>query len=134
MIRLTAVQITLGLRPKAWMQECRALFQFVRDRIRYVRDIMDVETLHTAEQVLTQGAGDCDDKAILLASLLHSLQHGARFVAIALHNPNNCDHVFVECQPRAGGPWIPCETTEPVEFGFDPLKGRRILKRIYAEC
>jgi transglutaminase-like putative cysteine protease len=94
--------------------EAQRLFEFVRDRIRYVKDIDGVETLHPAEWVLHLGAGDCDDKAILLAALLLSLGHAPRFVAVAFE-PDLFSHVWV--QDYLAGRWVDLEATENLPFG-----------------
>lgn len=111
-----------GLRQKDFTGEARRLFAFVRDDIRYVRDIAEVETLHDPVTLLRTRAGDCDDKAILLAALL--LSTGAepvRFKALALAPQQYC-HVWLQVWiPEAGAPgggrWLDLETTEPVAFG-----------------
>lgn len=117
LIRRQALALTQHLPQKDKMGEVRALFRFVRDHIRYVRDVYGVETLHTAEQVLRQSSGDCDDKAILLASLLESIGYPTRFLAMG-SKPGQFEHVIVETRPFER--WIPCETTNPVELGFMP--------------
>ena len=116
-VRVTALSLVENLPPKAWAQEIYALFYFVRDQIRFVRDINEVETLHTPEKTLEIGQGDCDDKVILLASLLESIGHPARFVAVGFR-PDEYEHVYVET--KLGNQWLPLETTEPVEPGWNP--------------
>lgn len=114
-IRSLAVQLTNGNRQKDWMAEVKSLHAFVRDNIRYVKDIRDVETVHDPETVLKIGAGDCDDKSVLLAALLESIGHPTRFVAIGFQ-PDDFSHVYLET--LIGKSWIPLETTEPVEVGW----------------
>jgi len=116
-VRQLAVDLTRYLPQKDWLGEITALHEFVRDKIRYVKDTRNVETLHTAEKILDNGAGDCDDKSILLASLLESLGHKTRFVAIGFR-PGRFSHVYVETYHA--GKWIPLETTEPVNVGWSP--------------
>src|SRR5262245_34897577 len=53
--------------------EIGALFFFVRDAVRFTRDVWDVETLQGADYTLRTLAGDCDDKAVLLAALLRAV-------------------------------------------------------------
>jgi transglutaminase-like putative cysteine protease len=103
-----------GLAQKDFTGEARRLFNFVRDQIRYVKDIEGVETLHTAETVLRLGAGDCDDKAILLAALLLSIGHTPRFKAVAFET-DNYSHVWT--QDFLDGAWVDMEPTELVGFG-----------------
>jgi transglutaminase-like putative cysteine protease len=103
-----------GLAQKDFTGEARRLFTFVRDQIRYVRDIDGVETLHAADWVLKLRAGDCDDKAILLAALLLSIGHTVRFKAVAF-DPGEFTHVW--SQTCLGGRWVDMEPTELVAFG-----------------
>lgn len=114
-IRQLAVNLTAGLDQKGWGAEIGALFYFVRDKVRFQRDIRDVETLHTADAVLEMGSGDCDDKSVLLASLLESIGHPTRFAAVGFE-PGSYEHVFVET--RFGPDWLPLDPTEPVEPGW----------------
>jgi predicted transglutaminase-like cysteine proteinase len=116
-IRSQALQIVGGLSSKDWMGEVTAIQQYVRDDIRYVRDINDIETLSTPIQTIQQRQGDCDDKALLAAALLETVGHPARFVAVG-KTPGRFEHVLVET--RIGNKWIPVETTEPVQVGWYP--------------
>jgi transglutaminase-like putative cysteine protease len=118
-IRAKALEITAGLRQKNRVGEIFAVWKFVRDRIRYVRDIRNVETLQDAEYTLTQGAGDCDDKAILTASLLESIGHPTALWAIGF-KPGKFSHVLPLTRAGAAGKWMPLETTEAVRFGWRP--------------
>jgi len=108
-----------GLRQKDFAGEARTLLEFVRDQIRYVRDIADVETLHDAVTILNQGAGDCDDKCILLAALLLSIGfENVQFVAIA-QEPEQFTHVYLRVWiDGPGAPaWVDLEPTEPIPYG-----------------
>lgn len=118
-IRAKALELTSGLRQKNRIGEIFAIWQFVRDRIRYVRDIRNVETLQDAEYTLTQGAGDCDDKAVLTASLLESIGHPSAFLALGF-KPGKFSHVIAETRAGPAGKWLPLETTEAVRFGWRP--------------
>lgn len=118
-IRQRAVELTMGLRQKDRLGEIRRLTAYVRDNIRYVRDINGVETVHTPEQVLRQEAGDCDDKSVLLASLLEAIGHPTAFWAIGTREPGKFSHVLVLTRLGPRG-WFPLETTEPVEVGWSP--------------
>lgn len=113
-IRNKAVELTRGLVQKDYSSEAKACLEFCRDRIRYVRDIRNIETLHDPVTLLNQGAGDCDDKAILLAALLLSIGHRVRFVAVAF-TPDQYSHVWA--QDQVYGKWIDLEPTEPLKFG-----------------
>lgn len=121
-LRNLAVQVTTrgygtaaGLRQKDFLGEARRLSDWVRDHIRYVKDIEDVETLADPVSLLAIGAGDCDDKATLLAALLLAVGHTPRFKAMAQATPGEFSHVWV--QDYLDGRWIDLETTEPLPFG-----------------
>lgn len=103
-----------GLPQKDFSGEARRLFEYVRDKIRYIKDIDGVETLHPAEWVLRQAAGDCDDKSILLSALLLSIGHTPRFIAVAFE-PDQFSHVWV--QDYLNDRWVDLEATETLPFG-----------------
>lgn len=116
-IRVKAMELLQGIPPKHWGAEISALFYFVRDDVRFTRDIRGVETIQTPDKTLEFGQGDCDDKSTLLASLLESVGHPTRFVAVGFQ-PGEYEHVYVET--RFGEGWLPLETTDPVEPGWYP--------------
>lgn len=117
-VRKAALSIVKGLAQKDYPGELRRIHAWVRDHIRYVKDVNGVETLQSPEQTLQMGQGDCDDKSILAASLLESIGFSTRFVAIGF-KPRCFSHVLVEA--KLDGRWIPVETTEPVALGWQPL-------------
>lgn len=113
-VRQLGVQLTNNLLQKDYMAEACACNAYCRDYIRYVRDIRDVETLHDCNRILDNKAGDCDDKSILLAALLHSIGHTVQFIAVAFQ-PDNYSHVWVQDLIR--GKWVDLDPTEPIECG-----------------
>jgi len=118
LIRETALSLVSRLRPKDWTGEIRALFEYTRDHIRYVRDIRGMETVQTPPVTLELEAGDCDDKSTLLASLLESIGHPSRFVAVGYAGPGVYSHVYVEA--RIGSRWMPLDPTVAQPFGWAP--------------
>lgn len=119
LIRHVTVTLTANFPQKDFYREVDAIHKFVRDQIRYVRDIRKVETLQTPEYTLINRVGDCDDKSVLAATMLESIGHPTRFVAVGFQ-PKKCSHVFTEVKIGGKGPWIPVETTEPVILGWKP--------------
>lgn len=116
-VRGVALGLTGGLMQKDCWGEAEALHAFVRDNIRYVMDVTEVETVQSPIATLTARAGDCDDKSTLLCALLESIGHPTRFVAVGRERNEYC-HVY--CEVCLSGDWIPLETTEPVEMGWEP--------------
>jgi len=123
-VRQQAEMLVKGLPPKSWLAEVRAIHHYVRDKIRYTKDIRGTETVATPDKTMERGVGDCDDKALLTASLLESIGHPTRFVAIGKPG-GDFEHVLVETQ--IGSRWVPVETTEPVEVGWYPTGYTRRL-------
>ncbi len=113
----TAQNLLAGVTQKSWNDEIAALHRYVRDGIRYTLDTNEVEVLQTPTRLLRTRQGDCDDKSLLLATLLEAAGHPARFVAVGFDGVN-LSHVLVEA--KSGENWIPLETTESVEPGWYP--------------
>lgn len=107
-VRALALDIVHALPSKAWKAEVEAIYNWVDENIRFVRDVRDIETLATPEKTLEFKQGDCDDQAILLASLLESIGHPTRFVAVGF-SPGHFSHVLTET--KIGDNWVPLETT-----------------------
>jgi transglutaminase-like putative cysteine protease len=113
-VRNKAVKLTSGLPHKDYAGEACACLAYARDEIRYVKDPASAEMISPPAWVMDIGAGDCDDKAVLLGGLLGSLGHQARFIAVAFA-PEQYTHVWV--QDFLYGRWIDLEPTEPVGCG-----------------
>jgi len=69
-----------GVKSQNYIGEAIALAKYIQKKVRYVRDINGVETLHdpvTLIDQITRGEaqGDCDDMSLLLATMLLSVGH-----------------------------------------------------------
>ena len=121
-VRQTAIAIlrSRGIRPKDYMGEINALFEWVQRNVRYTRDIHRVELLHTARRMLELRAGDCDDMTILLCAMLKSIGHPVRLALVGF-NPRNKSvftHIYLEVFYR--GWWIPLDPTVNHPMGWAP--------------
>jgi transglutaminase-like putative cysteine protease len=116
-IRSSAVRVIWMQPAKSELHEVTALFEFVRDRIRYVRDPLCFESVAEPFKVLELGHGDCDDKATLLAAMLESIGYPTRFVVAGYRVPMP-EHVYL--QVFAGGEWIDADATESHALGYAP--------------
>lgn len=117
-VRNAALSVVFLEPEKSDIHQATALFEFVRDHIRYIKDIHQVETISTAEKTLESQIGDCDDQCILLASLAESVGIPSRFIVTGYHHPEEFEHVF--CELFVDGEWIPCDPTEANLFGWEP--------------
>ncbi len=130
-VRQKAIDILLEkeVRPKDYLGEIKTLFEWVQRNVRYTKDPFRVEVLHSARRMLELRAGDCDDMAILLGSMLESIGHPVRLV---LTGPDPLrsrlfTHVYLEVHHK--GRWIPLDPTMPHPMGWAP---RALVKQVIA--
>jgi len=96
--------------------EIRQCFYYVRDGITYRRDPKGVELVKHPKHTIRQGVGDCDDKSILLATLLTILGREVAFV-VSSKDGRNWDHVYVAVKHE--GRWVALDpTNERAEPGW----------------
>lgn len=125
LIREFTANLVANVPAKDFYGEAQTVFQFVQSNIRYIQDINDVETLYlpwfTLEKIVAGQNifGDCDDISVLLASMLESIGHPCRFMAVSFEGPEDYSHVLI--QTRIGNQWITADAAEnDVEFGWQP--------------
>lgn len=119
-IRDKAAQLVRGLsvrdsNARNYLAQANAIFQFVRDHVRYLRDIDGMETLHPAPWVLVNRYGDCDDKTVLSMALARAIGFPVRIVAVGYHG-QSYSHVFG--QFRFGRGWVTMECCENQPLGW----------------
>ena len=121
-VRQKAIDILFekGVRPKDYLGEIKALFEWVQQNVRYTKDAFRLEILHTARRMLELRAGDCDDMSILLGAMLEAIGHPVRLVIVGpdLLRPDLFTHVYLEVHHQ--GRWIPLDATMPYPMGWAP--------------
>jgi transglutaminase-like putative cysteine protease len=112
-VRAAAVDITGGSRNFDPIGQLTAIFDYVTGNIRFLNDPVTKETLFPPEEILKAGAGDCDDQALLVASLAGAIGYDARLVTVASDpaDPGRFTHIYAEV--LADGQWIPMDTARP---------------------
>ena len=130
-VRQKAIDILLEkhVKPKDYLSEIKALFEWVQQHIRYTKDTFQVEVLHSAKRMLELRAGDCDDMAILLGAMLEAIGHPVRLL-LSGPNPLRQDlftHIYLEVFHKVR--WIPLDATMPYPMGWAP---RTMVKKIIA--
>lgn len=130
-VRQTAIGILRqrAIKPKDYWGEIKALFEWVQQNIRYTKDTVRVEVLHSARRMLALRAGDCDDMSILLGSMLEAIGHPVR-LALTGNNPLRPDffsHIYLEVFLK--GRWISLDATMPYPPGWAP---RTPVKQVIA--
>lgn len=121
LIRERALTIVGFVAEKNYRGEIDRLFTWVRDHIRYTRDVNGVETVQTPRKTLEYAQGDCDDQSTLLASLLESVGIQTRFKAVGF-SPGQFQHVYLEARDDSQQPprWVALDPTERVPMGWEP--------------
>jgi len=117
-----------AVKAKDYLGEIRALFEWVQQQVRYTRDPLRVEVLHSARRMLELRAGDCDDMTILLGAMLEAIGHCVRIVLTGTDPrfPDRFTHIYLEA--LHGRRWIPLDATMPYSMGWSP---RAPVKRVF---
>jgi len=126
-IRLLAIQILdrAGVPNKNDQQAAFALYSWVKARIRYVRDPIDVDTVQQPDITLQVKAGDCDDHVALFSALAQSIGLPVRYV-VGGASRDTFAHIWSEV--LVSGNWISADTTISQPFGYVP---QLPVKKIY---
>ena len=98
----------------------KAIYDWVKKNIKYIKDITGYETIQSPEKTLEIGGGDCDDHAVLVATLLESIGMKTAFKVVGWNGDYR--HVYVIATTPQGKRWV-IDTT--VKNGFYPLKKDR---------
>lgn len=135
-MRKLALAITSRCPERDGACEARAVYDYVKDNVRYTGDIAPIKTpsgqvdgidlYQSARRTLEFGGGDCDDQSILVSTLLALNGITPRLRVMKERPGDDWSHIY----PLAGLPktepskWIALDTTLPdknqygVEVGF----------------
>lgn len=126
-LRDFAQRLCSSLRPKDFDGEIAALFDFVRECIRYALDVNGVEVVQAPDVTLQLGYGDCDDKCVLLATLLETMGHRAWFCALGFDEEPIYTHVIVWASAAGEAQPIALDATELRPLGWFPPDATHLL-------
>lgn len=128
-VRSITERVVGQLWPKDYLGEILAINAWVSEHVQYLNDPMHVELLkdpqRLCEEILSRGyaRGDCDDIAVLMATMALQVGRHAQFVVAGFGGPGSFSHVFARVQDPRSKQWIVC----------DPVAGSNVasmLKRI----
>lgn len=102
-VRQLALKILLAydVPSNYYINEAIAIADYVKQKVRYVRDIDAVETLHDPLTIIDQikrneAQADCDDMALLIATLLLSIGHQPSFKIVKYKKDSpSFNHIYV---------------------------------------
>ena len=124
-VRNLAEKITQYLPQKDYKREVAAVYNFVCRRLRYTKDIHNVETVHRARDLLRRHnkAADCDDFVILTGALLQAIGHPVRIVIIGNNREDKEDFSHIYLQTLVGNTWISLDGSVPgAKMGWEAPK------------
>ena len=121
-IREWAKKIVAGVQVNDKHNEANAVFNFVRDSVRYTRDPLGFEYLQTPPVLLEdirlwmnskgdRPVGDCDDMTMLSLSLLKSIGFEVAIKVVSFHDHKRFSHVYGLV--KIGYEWISFDCVRP---------------------
>lgn len=147
-VRKLAVELSARFQAGDFKQ-ARKIYEFVRDEIQYIHDPLTFEDIQNPETTLKLRAGDCEDQAILLSSLLSAIGFKSALIFTDSDNDGVADHVYsavyIPTAPDYSKPfthkelegdqdmndWIPLDpTSQDSDFGIIPIGDFQIVKFI----
>jgi hypothetical protein len=120
--------------------EAQAVFNFVRDNVRYTRDPLGFEYIQTPPAVLEdirlyqagkgdRPAGDCDDMTLLSLSLLKSIGFSVAIKVVSFNNAKKFSHVYGLVQ--IGSEWVTVDCVRPdKDLGWESQGHTRIMETV----
>lgn len=116
-VRQCAESIIRDVSQRDKVGEVRAMFNFVKDNIRYTNDMIDMEYIQSPTYILNKIVngetvmGDCDDSVALLLSLLRAIGFMVRVKITGYPPSDQFSHVYGEV--LVYGQWVPVDTIVP---------------------
>lgn len=114
-VRIAAEEIIGHVAPNDRKGEARAVYEFVRDKVRYTKDPNGMEYVQTPNHILGvirdrgQAYGDCDDKVVLGLSLLKNLGYPVAIRVASYQNHRHFTHVYG--MVKVYDEWMPFDAT-----------------------
>lgn len=104
------------LQPKDYLSEILAVRYFVAERVRYANDPSAVEMVKDPQRMIEEiqrhgvAIGDCDDSALLIATMWRQLGREAEWVTVGFGAQNHFSHVFGRAREPKTQRWIVGDT------------------------
>lgn len=132
-VKTKAKEIIANISPTDELGQIRAIFNWVRNNVKYVRDYQGIEELTSPDIIINDinnkrntYSSDCDDMAMLLCALLRSVGFRTRIEVIALKNDKAYDHARCAVFSQTLNRWLPLEATSPTKDIGDGFHSKRV--------
>jgi len=122
------------INEKDWINEVSSVYDAVRERVRYVRDVANKDTYVNPVRTLGQfKIADCDDYSVTLGSLLQSIGYPLRVRIIQSLGNDDYNHVYLMVGIPPSNPryWIPADASMNWRFGKQAPKEIVMKKKDY---
>lgn len=100
LVRMTAEELLVGTPAYDREGEIEAIYQYVRDKVRYTKDPAGLEYVQTPKHLIQmimqrgQAYGDCDDKTVLGLAMLKNLGYEVAIRVAGYKTPGVYTHVY----------------------------------------
>jgi hypothetical protein len=128
-VRSMLEEVVAQIWPKDYLGEILAVNNWVSEKVMYLNDPLHVELVkdpqRLCEEIHSRGhaRGDCDDIAVIIATMCLQLGRQSQFIVAGFGAPGEYSHVFARVKEPRTEQWIVC----------DPVAGtnvREMLSRI----
>ena len=122
-IRELAVKLVESCPSKDYLCEVTRIFSWVKNNIRYVRDVYFRDSYHTARRILQLRGADCDDMTIILSSLVSSVGYPIVIRIVRARGKKGFHHIYPLVGIPPGNPtrWYAMDATFPDRpLGWQP--------------
>lgn len=130
-VRTAAIRVIIRSGQPSPLLMLGRLFRYLETVVEFKADPKGQELIRHPSQLLAEitaagvALGDCDDRAILGASMLRVVGLPVAFVVIGRDPWADMEHVYIAA--RVGGRWIPLDPQELDEPGREVPHARRWL-------
>lgn len=139
-VREWAKNIVANITVNDKKNEARAVYDFVRDNVRYTRDPLGFEYIQTPPVLLedirlyqkrkgNRPVGDCDDMTVLSLSLLKSIGFPVAIKVVSFSDDRKFSHVYGLV--KVGHEWIPVDCVRPEKgMGWESHGHTRVMETV----
>ena len=94
-IRILIGKILNGVDGRDFKNVLDRIIKFVKEKVRYQKDVNEIETLQSPLRTIQLGFGDCDDFTILLATLFEAAGYPVKLVLVSNRADKIFNHIFI---------------------------------------
>jgi len=83
------------IKERDYQKEVEAVYKYIRDRVRYVKDIFGIDTYQNPIRTHEFGGGDCDDYSAYASALLLSIGYPVKLRVIQTKKAKDFNHIYI---------------------------------------